>query len=75
MQVSRKPYLFKRNSDFSHSRNHALVTSCRIFLHCLFSCLVYCYFYVILVYLYVFLRIAVRSRESEDQVGTLESQV
>jgi hypothetical protein len=30
----------------------------------------YCYFYVLLVYLYVLLRIAVRSRESEDQLGT-----
>jgi hypothetical protein len=27
-------------------------------------------FYVLLVYLYVLLRIAVRSRESEDQFGT-----
>jgi hypothetical protein len=31
---------------------------------------VYCYFYEIIVYLYVLLRIAVRSRESEDQLGT-----
>jgi hypothetical protein len=36
----------------------------------LFSCLVYCYVYVLLVYLYALLRIAVRSRESEDQFGT-----
>jgi hypothetical protein len=32
--------------------------------------LVYCYFYVLLVYLYVLLRIAVRSRESKDQLRT-----
>jgi hypothetical protein len=31
---------------------------------------VYCYFYVILVYLYVLLQIAMRLRESDDQLGT-----
>jgi hypothetical protein len=47
-----------------------LVASRRIFLRCLFSCLVYYYCYVILVYLYVLLRISVRSRESKDHLGT-----
>jgi hypothetical protein len=56
------------NSKFSGSRTHDLVVPCRIFLRCLFSCFVYCYFYVLLVYLYVLLRIAVRSRESEDNL-------
>jgi hypothetical protein len=31
--------------------------------------------YVVPIYLYVLLRVAVRSRESEDQLGTWESQV
>jgi hypothetical protein len=53
-----------------------LFLMCRILLCVLFTCLVYCYFYMILAYLYVLLRIAVRSRESEEQVGTwnLKSQ-
>jgi hypothetical protein len=72
-KIFRKLYLLNRNSDFSGSQTCALVASRRIFLRYLFSCLVYCYFYVLLVYLYVLLRIAVRSRESEDQVGTWKS--
>jgi hypothetical protein len=65
----RKLYLLNHYSDFSSSRTHNLVSSRRIFLRCLFSCLVYCFIYVLLVYLYILLRIAIRSRESEYQVG------
>jgi hypothetical protein len=55
-------YLIRYNSDFRGSRNYALVASRRIFLHYLFSCLVYYFVYVLLVSLYVLLHLAVRSR-------------
>jgi hypothetical protein len=46
-----------------------LISARRIFLRCLFSCLVYCYLHVLLVYMYVLLRVAARSRKIEDQFG------
>jgi hypothetical protein len=60
-----KPYPYKHNPDISGSRICNLVVACRIFLRCVFSCLVYCYFYVLLVYLYVLLRVAARSCETQ----------
>jgi hypothetical protein len=62
LKLQKKSYPFNRGSNFSGSRTYDLVVAHRIFLHCLFSCLVYYFVYVLLVYLYVLLPVAVRSR-------------
>jgi hypothetical protein len=61
----RKSQLYNHNSDFSGSQTYDLVAARRIFLRCLFSCLVYFYFYVLPVYFYVLLRVVVRSGETQ----------